>query len=180
MFVVTHEPQLTLAVVFVGGWDSASIHCFDLRAKAVLYELSCGNNGVQSLAFDELTSTLLAATTRFHSTCACCATEGWLTRQDRAIRKVDKTGRVIKPKPKCRRNYDSEDDSDSDLGGGSWSEEVDEADDFDYRFGLGRDAIPPRWPRGASHDEASFGHVYDAGRSSLRAFVRSPVPALTA
>ena len=58
-----------MSVVFVGGWDSAGIHCFDLRAKAVLYELSTGNGSVSRLRYDNASSTLVAATTRPQEGC---------------------------------------------------------------------------------------------------------------
>lgn len=49
-------------VIFTGGTRSQQIKCWDVRARAPLYELATGNNTVGDIAWDAPRSTLYAQT----------------------------------------------------------------------------------------------------------------------
>ena len=52
--------------IFFGGMKTENISLWDVRAKAPLYQLSTGNNQVHGMAWDDLNSTLYAATEWFN------------------------------------------------------------------------------------------------------------------
>ncbi|KAI0719173.1 hypothetical protein C8T65DRAFT_803280 [Cerioporus squamosus] len=127
-----------IPVVFTGGERSQSIKTWDIRARAMVYELATGNNAVRALSWDAKRNALYAATE-----CDYMDRNGYHHGYRRA--------RI----PKWARLYPEEagEDDDEDMD----DEEYDSDDDDSEE----------NWPENAYHSEDSFGYAYDAGEHTL-------------
>ena len=94
------------AALFTGCDDGQCVKLWDLRARAVVYDLSTGNNCVQAMAWDSKRSTLYAATDRdFHDYLSSrplyrhARIPQWAKRNPAAIDDVQRHW----PRPACHR-----------------------------------------------------------------------------
>lgn len=116
---------------------------WDLRAKKVVYELATGNNGVISMAWDSLNTTLYAATT-------CDYMDG---------RGYHYGYRPLKQSKLRGINDDHRTELENDFIMGSDGEgDIDWDDDDD------EDVC---WPEDAVHSEDYFGYAFDSGDHRL-------------
>ena len=132
----------TGVALFTGGDRSQSVRCWDIRAKAVVYELGTGNNRVCALNWDAKRSALYAATE-----CDYMDRNGY-THDYRHAR----IPRWAHPNP-------DDVDMDDEDGDGHEEDEYDSMDEDDDEH---------NWPKNAYHNESFFGYAYDAGEHVLR------------
>ncbi|KAK7471959.1 hypothetical protein VKT23_000066 [Stygiomarasmius scandens] len=137
-----------IPVIFTGATaNTQCIRTWDVRAKAAVYELATGNNGVEDLAWDGTRNTLYAAT-------SCPGRTRMGDTLDYRRAKIPKVqlGRFGFPGPDdgC---WEEDDDDDDD--GKSW---VQEDDDAEAQY---------CWPEKAYNAENYFGYTFDAGMHSL-------------
>ncbi|OSC97741.1 hypothetical protein PYCCODRAFT_1447858 [Trametes coccinea BRFM310] len=132
--------------VFTGGQRSECIKTWDIRARAIVYELATGNNGVEALAWDGVRNTLYAAT-------ECSG--------------MDRLGYTHDYRPaKIPRWADLCPDASHNPHGMAVDEEDDAAGDDEYDS-MEEDDYERYWPKDAHHSEKHFGYAYDAGEHVL-------------
>ncbi len=127
--------------IFSGGVKTEAIKFWDIRAKQLVYELSTGNNVVNSLVWNSRNSTLYAAT---------------------ECENMDRLGyhhdyRRAKP-PRQPREDKMDEDGD---------EVEDDEDDYDEDEDDDWDDEDRCWPSRAFHMENYFGEMFDAGEDRL-------------
>jgi len=127
---------------------------WDPRARAMVYELATGNNGVASLAWDAPRSTLYAAT-------ECNYMDRMGNHYDYRPAKIPGSRRGIPPEKKSKMVGEGDDGDDEE-----WEDE-DEDEDEDYDG-------DEFWPSKASHKETHFGYAFDSGEHRLCEFVPKP------
>ena len=130
---------MSCSVVFTGGDRSQSIKTWDVRARAMVYELATGNNAVRALSWDEKRNALYAATE-----CDYMDRLGYYHGYRRA--RIPKWARL----DPAGTDDDGEEDMDDE-----------EYDSDDY------DDDGENWPKNAYHSEDSFGYAFDAGEHTL-------------
>lgn len=115
---------------------------WDIRARALVYELSTGNNAVHSLAWDSGRTTLYAATARMD----------------------DKTrnARV----PEIFKTRDQEDHDGLRDEAPETDVRMPDTPAENYKDGT-RFHNATKWPKKAYHPEGYFGYCYDAGVSNI-------------
>ncbi|KAI0351722.1 hypothetical protein OH77DRAFT_1523848 [Trametes cingulata] len=148
-----------IPTVFTGGDRSQSIRLWDIRAGAAVFELATGNNSVCALAWDDVRSTLYAAT-------ECPGEDRNGYTHDYRPAKIPRWAELV---PEGRRNpfvnlnhadMDVDEIEDED-------EEEDEcSDEYEYDS-LEDDDGEHYWPKDAYHSENHFGYAYDAGEHML-------------
>ncbi|KAI9061144.1 hypothetical protein FKP32DRAFT_1605097 [Trametes sanguinea] len=141
-------PKLRIAV-FTGGQHTESIKMWDIRARAIVYELATGNNQVEALAWDGVRNTLYAATE-----CSGMDRLGYTHdyRPARIPRWADLRPNAFRDRFGMAVDGEEEDEEDAD------DEEYDSMEeDDDGRY----------WPKDAYHSEKHFGYAYDAGEHVL-------------
>lgn len=138
-----------------GCTKTECIKVWDPRARAMLYELSTGNNGVASMEWDAPRSTLYAATD-------CIYMDRMGNHHDYRPAKI----------PGSRQEHPTVSDKvkkeDVQMGEGSddgedWKDnegDDDEEDDDDYDGDY-------FWPDRATHKETHFGYAFDSGEHRL-------------
>ena len=140
--------------IFTGSESRQQIKLWDVRARAVKYELSTGNNSVFRLAWDPIRNSLYAAT-------GCEYMDRMGNHHGYRKAKVPKV-------PKAKSEGEEADEvvvEEGEDDGGEWvdededSEEEDEDDDDDDDD----DYDPKNWPERAHHGEDYFGYMFDAG-----------------
>ncbi|KAH9479827.1 hypothetical protein JR316_0008422 [Psilocybe cubensis] len=130
-----------LPFIFVGEAKYQKIVLWDVRAQKALYELATGNNNVRTMAWDNSSNTLYAATE-----CTYVDRIGYHHDYRRA-----KIPREKYPSEENQSDMDIDDDEIAD-------NEPDSEDDWDDER---------CWPRNAYHRENYWGHVWDAGDHRL-------------
>ncbi|KDQ19037.1 hypothetical protein BOTBODRAFT_52223 [Botryobasidium botryosum FD-172 SS1] len=151
---IEHTYSSTLAhvdghpFIFAGGTRSEQINCWDVRARAPLYELSTGNTSVSGLVWDAPRSTLYAQTE-----CDYVDRNGHYHGY--------RTYRAPKRERAAMRGMDGGEDDDSE------DEEENEEDEGEED----EDEWERCWPSNAFHDEQSFEYGYDSGEHSLFRYV---------
>ncbi|PSS03512.1 hypothetical protein PHLCEN_2v3980 [Hermanssonia centrifuga] len=130
-----------IPAIFSGGVKTEAIKFWDIRAKQLVYELSTGNNVVNSLVWNSRNSTLYAAT---------------------ECENMDRLGyhhdyRRAKP-PRQPREDKMDEDGD---------EVEDDEDDYDEDEDDDWDDEDRCWPSRAFHMENYFGEMFDAGEDRL-------------
>ncbi|KAL1940225.1 hypothetical protein VTO73DRAFT_9177 [Trametes versicolor] len=133
-----------IPTVFTGGGRSQSIKTWDIRARALVYELSTGNTAVHTLTWDERRTTLYAGTECDY--------------MDRLGRTYDYRGAHI---PRWAERRPGERMAQTAAYPGYVEDETDENGDA-YDSAEDSDGIHC-WPKRAAHDEKAFGYAYDAG-----------------
>ncbi|KAJ7593523.1 WD40-repeat-containing domain protein [Mycena floridula] len=131
-----------IPTLFAGTESGEAIKMFDIRAKAMIYELATGNCAVSGLAWNAEQQTLYSA--------AHCRYVGRMGDYF-DYRKVKK----IKESREEDEDEDMEDEDENDED--EDEDEDDEEEDFELRC----------WPKKSSHDERYFGHVFDAGSNRI-------------
>ncbi|CUA78533.1 hypothetical protein RSOLAG22IIIB_13211 [Rhizoctonia solani] len=126
-----------IPTVFTGTGKSEQIKLWDVRARACVYELSTGNNAVESLAWDAHNNCLYAAT-------QCSYIDRLGNHHDYRYAKI----------PKSQR-------SDTDV---DYDEEGEGDDDDDEEGPIDGERC---WPKEAWHTEDYFGYLFDAGDHSI-------------
>ncbi len=132
--------------MFTGGDRSQSIKAWDIRARAMVYELATGNNAVRALSWDAKRNALYAA-----AECDYMDRNGYHHGYRRA--RIPKWAQLYPQEA----GEDDDDDDDDDMD----DEEYDSDDDDGEE----------NWPENAYHSEDSFGYAYDAGEHTLRQFL---------
>ncbi|QRV83116.1 hypothetical protein RhiJN_11132 [Ceratobasidium sp. AG-Ba] len=126
-----------IPTVFTGTGKAEQIKLWDVRARAPVYELSTGNNQVQSLAWDSTRNFLYAAT-------ECSYMDRMGYRHDyRCVKSSHDGPQIVEVE-----NGDNDD---------GYEDEDDEGDFDEERA----------WPKNAWHDENYFGYVFDAGNHRI-------------
>ena len=120
---------------------------WDLRARSLVYDLSTGNNAVQSLAWDSDGNSLYAATD-------CPYVDRHGNHHDYRYAKVPKKNRPVK-KDDVEMEHD---DGDEEL-----SDREFDSEDSDFED----DNECTAWPKNAYHDENYYGHLFDSGEHRL-------------
>ena len=135
-YELTHCSACLLAII-TGSESREAIKVWDPRAKAIVYELATGNNGVVSMAWDAPRSTLFAAT------------------------RCSYRDRLGYCRAKIPKQYDQYHKTDSlARGGAEMDVDGDESEDEDC-------LEERCWPERAYHDETYFGIALDAGGHRL-------------
>lgn len=120
---------------------------WDIRARALVYELGTGNNAVRALSWDAKRSALYAAT-------ECDYMDRNVYTHDYRSARIPRWARL-------------DPNDHSDFGPMSESMEVDEDEEEEYHS-LEDDDDDRAWPNMAHHSETHFGYAYDAGEHVLR------------
>ncbi|KIJ66740.1 hypothetical protein HYDPIDRAFT_26164 [Hydnomerulius pinastri MD-312] len=152
-----------IPTIITGANRGEEIKLWDLRARAVVYEIATGNNAVIAMTWDSTHNALYATT-------ACMAKIPQATPDGAAPTSTEDTGAIVEEDVDMDdeddwEDVDDDDDDDDDEDKGSWKPAFDSAlaaeaeDDYD---GCGR-----RWPKRAEHSENYFGHTFDAGGHRL-------------
>ncbi|GBE88277.1 predicted protein [Sparassis crispa] len=139
--------------VFTGGETSQQIKMWDVRARAVVYELGTGNNEVRSMAWDAAHSTLFAATE-----CDYVDRLGYHHEYRRA--RIPRWAE----EPAWRGEEDEDGkakDEDTDMDEDSEDEDEEEEDEDE------NDDEERCWPAKAFHGEDYYGYAFDAGEHRL-------------
>lgn len=139
--------------MFTGGDHYQNVMTWDVRARALVYELATGNTAVRTLTWDERHATLYAGTENEY--------------MDRHGNTYDYRGARIAPwayqtplEPRVRGKGGEDDEMDDEDEEG---EEEDSDDDWDEHEQC--------WPKRATHDEKAFGYAYDAGEHVFREYL---------
>jgi len=119
---------------------------WDLRARSLVYDLSTGNNAVQSLAWDSDANSLYAATE-----CPYVDRNGY--HYDYRYAKIPRKNRSTDTDDVEMEDEEDEDFSDSEF----------ESDDSDFE----EEDECVGWPSNAYHDESYYGHIFDSGEHRL-------------
>ncbi|EPQ52734.1 hypothetical protein GLOTRDRAFT_140371 [Gloeophyllum trabeum ATCC 11539] len=144
--LIVHPDGIPTAIT--GALKQEEIKVWDVRARAAVYELATGNNGVTSLAWDSQRSALYAAT---------------------ECNYVDRLGYHHDYRPaKLPKRQRAEDVMDED---GDEDEDEDDEEDFD-------DECDQCWPSRAWHKEDYFGYTFDAGDHRIYRFAFKENPDL--
>ncbi|TBU44306.1 hypothetical protein BD309DRAFT_1080140 [Dichomitus squalens] len=140
-----------IPTLFTGGDKSQSVRCWDIRAQAVVYELSTGNNSVCTLSWDAKRD-VLYATTECDYMDRLGSTHGY------------RHARIPRWAQLCPEDHEREND-------GLEEEDVDMQDDEEYDGdeydSMEDDDDENNWPKDAYHNETFFGYAYDAGEHVL-------------
>ncbi|KAI0671382.1 WD40-repeat-containing domain protein [Trametes maxima] len=126
-----------LPIIFTGGDRSQSVKAWDVRARASVYELATGNDGVHALAWDTERTTLYA-----------------LAECDN----VDRLGYHHNYRPARIPRWAELDPLEEDV---NMDRDADEDDEDDEEYDS--DDGDRYWPDDAQHGEDHFGYAYDAG-----------------
>ncbi|KAI0635599.1 hypothetical protein C8Q77DRAFT_1155387 [Trametes polyzona] len=129
-----------IPTVFTGGDRSECVKMWDVRARALVYELATGNTAVRALAWDARRTTLYAATE-----CEYIDRLGY-THGYRSAH-IPRWGQLDPPAGQEGAEGGDEDDYDSDEDDNGGDERC--------------------WPERAAHEERFFGYAYDAGEHTL-------------
>ncbi|PPR00902.1 hypothetical protein CVT24_000387 [Panaeolus cyanescens] len=123
--------------VFTGSQRGEVVKLWDIRARALIYELGTGNNAVTALNWDASRNALYATTTSEHSSGRGKYRQATIPRssQQGSTSASAQTGNVV--------DYPPEDEEDANLD--------------QYK----------RWPMNAYNDEGYFGYAWDAGSHRL-------------
>ncbi len=131
--------------MFTGGDHYQTVQTWDVRARALVYELATGNTAVRTLPWDARHAMLYTGTENEY--------------MDRHGGTYDHRGARIAPwayrtplEPRVRG------------GDGGDDEMEDEEDENDDDW----DEHEMCWPKRAAHDEKAFGYAYDAGEHVFR------------
>ncbi|KAG6905613.1 hypothetical protein DXG01_001686 [Tephrocybe rancida] len=128
-----------IPTLFTGSTKQQEVRLWDIRARTTVFELSTGNTGVVSLAWDDAHNALFAAT-------EC----GY-------VNHIGNHGYRTAKEPKFMREERQRAEGDDMV--------VDDEDEEDY---FSDDDDDDRgWPRKAFHGEEYFGYLYDAGDHML-------------
>ena len=142
---------------------------WDVRARTFICELATGNNSVTSLAWDAGRSTLFAATEcdhmdsrgNFHGYRRARIPK-WAERVPIAPgTEPEGHGRCDKARSVENRMDDEDEDEDEDMDEDEDDEDDDDDDDNNDDYG------ERCWPKGAYHDETSFGYALDSGENMI-------------
>ncbi|PIL35408.1 hypothetical protein GSI_02134 [Ganoderma sinense ZZ0214-1] len=186
-----------IPTLFTGGERTQQIKMWDIRARACVYELSTGNNGVTSMLWDDKHTTLLAASERGYPKYRKARIPRWATwwAIEKSMKEYEKLSQepgvstdeertageaasaTNVPADEDVKMEDSEtiEDNESD-----WEDEESEDEDSedgtedskedDYENPKDIDeeySSDKRWPQQAYHDERFFGYAFDADGSAL-------------
>ncbi|KAI1797004.1 hypothetical protein LXA43DRAFT_1079300 [Ganoderma leucocontextum] len=138
-----------IPTLFTGGDRSQSVRCWDIRARAVVYELGTGNNRVSAFNWDAKRSALYATTE-----CDYMDRNGYT--HDYRHARIPRWAQLY---PEDVAGPGSNDgDVDMEDEDGYDDDEYDSMDDDDDEH---------NWPKDAYHNESFFGYAYDAGEHVL-------------
>ncbi|PIL35384.1 hypothetical protein GSI_02110 [Ganoderma sinense ZZ0214-1] len=137
-----------IPTLFTGSDRSQSVRCWDVRARAVVYELGTGNNRVCALNWDAKRSALYATTE-----CDYMDRNGYT--HDYRHARIPRWARLDPEDRADDRDADMEDEDDE------YDQDDDEYDSLDD------DDDEHNWPKSAYHNESFFGYAYDAGEHVL-------------
>ncbi|TFK75104.1 WD40 repeat-like protein [Pluteus cervinus] len=142
--------------LFTGLESGEHIKFWDIRAKAVVYDLGTGNNAVGSIAWDERKQVLYAATACHHIT----RHGGRMDYRKLKVPRPPKSARDSK-KPTDGEDQDMGDDEDE----GDWEDVEDDEDELEDLGESGDDG--QGWPKKAQHAEDYYPHLFDAASHRL-------------
>ncbi|KIJ66737.1 hypothetical protein HYDPIDRAFT_26162 [Hydnomerulius pinastri MD-312] len=159
--------------IFTGSEKAQNIKLWDVRARAVVYELATGNNAVISMVWDDTRNALYAATECEYLT-SYMSHESYNKDYRRATIpkwQTEKVPTILKSSTReagpSGVNRDAAEDPTGDDT--DWVDEDDsydgEEDEDDFEYGGGR-----RWPKQAEHAEDYFGHTFDASQHRVYRF----------
>ncbi|KAH9859104.1 hypothetical protein C2E23DRAFT_34630 [Lenzites betulinus] len=133
-----------IPIIFTGGSSSQSIMTWDIRARALVYELSTGNTAVHTLTWDDRRATLYAGTECDY--------------MDRNGSNYDyRSARIPRWAEQCPEDRMAEDAAYA-------GDEADEMDEDDEEYDSADESDDEHyWPKRVAHDEKTFGYAYDAG-----------------
>ena len=135
-----------MTVVFTATNQTQDIKLWDIRSRALVYDLATGNNTVEAMIWDHASNVLYAA-----SDCPNVDRNGY--HMNYRYAKIPRT-EVGKNEQNLAPEANMDEDEDA------W-EDIEEDDDYDEEV---------CWPRKAYHSENYFGHVFDAGNHRLCEF----------
>jgi hypothetical protein len=152
----TIQTQLYLhahPALFTGSETREQIKLWDIRARAVKYELSTGNNSVEGLAWDHTRNALYATT-------ECKYIDRMGNHHEYRKAKVPKV-----PKSKSKAEGEEGDEMVVEEGedSGEWVDEDEDGDGDDDDDDDDDDDGEHNWPERAYHGENYFGYMFDAG-----------------
>ncbi|KAL1940229.1 hypothetical protein VTO73DRAFT_9181 [Trametes versicolor] len=139
-----------IPTVFTGGHRRHNIKTWDIRARALVYELSTGNNAVHTLTWDDHRAMLYAGTECFNMD-RHGNTHGY-----RAAH-IPRWAQ-LRPEERIGRDEDEDRNGDGHKGMGEDDDDYDSAEETDDEH---------CWPKEALHNEKTFGYAYDAGEHVL-------------